>query len=253
MRILIETDYEAMSLLAAKLVAMQMHANPRLVLGLATGSTPLGVYRVWRKWVQAQALSFAEVTTFNLDEYVGLPPEHPQSYHAFMREQLFDAVDLRPENTHIPDGIAKPIKAQCLAYEHQIAAAGGIDVQLLGIGRNGHIGFNEPGEAFGEGTHVVRLQESTRRANARFFNSLQEVPREAVTMGLRSIMNARQILLLAAGEDKAEAVAEALLGEVTPRVPASILQLHPNCTFLLDRAAAAKLPAHLTEQEEGVR
>jgi glucosamine-6-phosphate deaminase len=253
MRILLEPDYAGMSLRAARLVAAEIQSNPQLVLGLATGSTPLGVYGYLKEWTKRRELSFAGVTTFNLDEYVGLSPDHPQSYHHFMQEQLFGELDVSPERTHLPSGSATDAKRHCEAYDRLIVEAGGIDVQLLGIGRNGHIGFNEPGEAFGVGTHVVRLQESTRLANARFFERLDDVPTEAVTMGLKSIMNTRMILLLASGADKADAVYEAMLGPVTPDMPASILQMHPNCFVIIDDAAAAKLPSSLMQKGEFVR
>lgn len=253
MRILLEPDYEGMSLRVARLVAAEIRSNPQLVLGLATGSTPLGVYQHWKTWTKRQELSFADVTTFNLDEYVGLSPEHPQSYHQFMKTQLFEEIDVSPVRTHLPNGAAEDVARQCAEYDQLILEAGGIDVQLLGIGHNGHIGFNEPGEAFGVGTHVVQLQESTRQANARFFEHPEDVPRAAVTMGLRSIMNTRMIVLLASGADKADAVYRALLGPVTPEMPASILQMHPNCLVILDYAAAAKLPESMQQRGEFVR
>lgn len=237
-RIEIARDYEALSERAARLIADEIEARERIVLGLATGSTPLGVYRRWIEWVRAEQLSFAGVSTFNLDEYVGLAPDHPQSYWSFMQEKLFRQIDIRPSNVHIPQGNAEDVQAHCAEYERQIRAAGGIDIQILGIGGNGHIGFNEPGAEFGGSTHLVALAESTRRANARFFKKEEDVPTHAVTMGLKSIMNARQILLLASGRGKSEAVARAVYGDVTPDHPASILQLHPNCVFLLDEEAA---------------
>ncbi|MBX6394721.1 MAG: glucosamine-6-phosphate deaminase, partial [Alicyclobacillaceae bacterium] len=245
MNIVIEKDYEAMSRRAARMVADTIRSKPDLVLGLATGSTPLGMYRCLIDMVQAGELSFARVTTFNLDEYVGLPPDHPQSYHTFMREHLFRHIDIRPERIHIPDGTAPDPDGHCRQYDRWIARAGGIDLQILGIGINGHIGFNEPGEPFGKRTHVVRLSESTRTANARFFRNPEDVPTHAITMGLRSIMNARRIVLLASGEKKSEAVRRALLGDVTEQCPASVLQLHPDCTFVLDQGAASLLPKDL--------
>ncbi|WP_018130853.1 glucosamine-6-phosphate deaminase [Effusibacillus pohliae] len=243
MKILIEKDYEAMSARAARIVAERIRRKPDLVLGLATGSTPIGMYRHWIGMVQAGDLSFTDVTTFNLDEYVGLAGDHPQSFRTFMHEQLFRQIDVKPERTHIPDGVAPDLAAECAEYNRLIEEAGGIDVQILGIGKNGHIGFNEPGEDFGKLTHVVRLSENTRRANSRFFPRLEDVPTHAITMGLKSIMNARQIVLLAAGTDKCDAVQRALYGDVTEDLPASVLQLHPNCVVVLDEAAASKLPA----------
>lgn len=242
MQIIVEKDYEAMSLKAAQIVSSQINRRPQLVLGLATGSTPLGTYRNWIHMVKAGDLSFADVTTFNLDEYLGLAPDHPQSYRTFMREQLFRHIDINPDRAFIPKGAAQDALAHCREYEGMIEQAGGIDIQILGIGRNGHIGFNEPGEEFGKLTHVVRLSENTRQANSRFFPCLDDVPTHAITVGLKSIMNARQVLLLASGEDKSDAVYRALFGDVTEQLPASVLQLHPDCVFLLDEAAALKLP-----------
>jgi glucosamine-6-phosphate deaminase len=249
-KILIERDYEAMSRRAAWLLSEKIRQKPDLVLGLATGSTPLGLYRCLIEKVQSGDLSFAAVTTFNLDEYLGLAPDHPQSYRTFMEQHLFRHIDVIPEQTHVPLGLAPNVDAHCADYERQIAEAGGIDVQVLGIGRNGHIGFNEPGEAFGRLTHVVKLSESTRKANARFFSRPEEVPRYAVTMGLKSIMNARQVLLLASGADKSEAVYRAVCGDVTAAHPASVLQLHPNCVFVIDEAAAKQLPSEFRQDKE---
>jgi glucosamine-6-phosphate deaminase len=183
-----------------------------------------------------------------LDEYLGLDPDHPQSYRFFMREQLFRYIDIHPSRTHIPNGIAPNALEHCKEYDKQIEEAGGIDIQILGIGRNGHIGFNEPGEDFGKLTHVVQLSDSTRRANSRFFTRLEDVPTHAITMGLKSIMNSRRVLLLAAGVNKSEAVFRALFGEVTEELPASVLQLHPDCVFVLDEAAASKLPTEVRKE-----
>jgi len=253
-KIWIERDYSAMSRRAAEQIAADIQQRDRLVLGLATGSTPLGVYQAWQEAVHQGRLRFANTITFNLDEYTGLSRSHPQSYWSFMKEHLFDHVDLDPQNLHMPRGDAPDLEEEGRAYERAIAAAGGIDIQLLGIGRNGHIGFNEPGSALGEGTHVVSLSDSTRAANARFFERGADVPTHAITMGLRSIMNARQIVLLASGESKSDAVAKAILGDVTPQLPASVLQLHPNCLFVLDEAAASGLPDNLHDlQKERTR
>jgi glucosamine-6-phosphate deaminase len=242
MHLIIERDYDTLSKRAADWIAAAIRQRPHLVLGLATGSTPIGLYRALAEAVRRDELSFAQATTFNLDEYLGLPPHHPQSYRTFMEAQLFCHLDIPAEMTHIPRGDADDVAAQCLEYEEQISSAGGIDIQVLGIGRNGHIGFNEPGESIGRGTHVVTLSETTREANARFFPAGETVPTHAITMGLKSIMNARQVVLLASGADKAEAVRRAVCGDVTPEHPASILQLHPDCVFLLDEAAASLLP-----------
>ncbi|GAX91734.1 glucosamine-6-phosphate deaminase [Effusibacillus lacus] len=243
MKIAVQKDYDAMSLCAARLTAEEINKHPELVLGLATGSTPLGMYRNWIRMVKDSSLSFAGVTTFNLDEYLGLPPNHPQSYRQFMNEQLFRYIDINPARTFVPNGISPDPLRHCKEYDLRIEKAGGIDIQILGIGRNGHIGFNEPGEDFGQLTHVVKLSESTRQANSRFFPSLDDVPTHAITMGLKSIMKARKVILLASGEDKSEAVFRAVFGDVTESHPASILQLHPNCIFVLDEAAASKIPA----------
>ena len=237
MRVIIVPDFESMSDQAAKLLTEQMVRVPGSVLGLATGSTPLGVYRS----LADQGTDFSQVTTFNLDEYVGLAADHPQSYRHYMEENLFSKVNIQPKNTHVPNGVASDLQEECLRYEQSIAAAGGIDLQLLGIGSNGHIGFNEPGTAFGSQTQVVDLTESTIRDNARFFASLEEVPSQALSMGIKSIMQAKAIVLIASGFSKAEAVYAAVRGPVTPKVPASVLQLHPFVTFVVDQAAASRL------------
>jgi len=186
-------------------------------------------------------LDFARATSFNLDEYVGLAPEHPCSYHHFMQEHLFRHINIRPENVHIPDGSAADLQAAAHAYDNAILAAGGIDLQLLGIGRNGHIGFNEPGEEFIYGCHEVKLSQSTIEANTRFFDSEPDVPRAAVSLGIGAIMQARQVLLIATGADKAEAIRQAVEGDVSPQWQASILRTHPDVIFLLDEAAASLL------------
>lgn len=226
---------------AAVMLKAQLLVKPDSVLGLATGSSPIPVYKALREACAAGLIDFSRVTTFNLDEYVGLHADHPQSYRYFMREHLFSHVNIRPEATHIPDGCAVDLAKEAAAYDETIRLQGGLDVQLLGIGRNGHIGFNEPGERFVDGCHVVELAPNTIAANARFFASEAEVPRQAISMGIGSIMGARQILLIATGESKAEAIARTVHGDVTPWVPASILKTHPNVMLLLDQAAAAKL------------
>ena len=232
---------DALDNFAATIIKEQIEAHSASVLGLATGSTPLGLYDRLQQ-MHRHGLDFSGVTTFNLDEYLGLSGDHPASYRHYMQEHLFAGINVPKSNIHIPDGTANDVEAECAAYEKAILAAGGIDIQVTGIGHNGHIGFNEPGTEFGCTTHVVTLDESTRQANARFFdNSLEQVPRQAVTMGIKTIMQARKILLLASGKDKAEAVAGALEGSVTTRLPASVLQLHPRVVVLLDEAAAAGL------------
>ena len=226
---------------AATLIAAQILRKPDSVLGLATGSSPIAAYENLVRMHRAGVLDFSRLVSFNLDEYVGIVPEHPCSYHAFMLEHLFSRVNIRPENIHIPDGNAPDLNEAARAYDAAIQAAGGIDLQLLGIGRNGHIGFNEPGEHFVYGCHRVELSASTIAANQRFFAAAEDVPRYAVSLGVGSIMQSRQILLIATGEDKAEAVRQALEGDVSPLWQASILRTHPDVVFLLDEAAAGRL------------
>ena len=243
MKILVFPDYDQLSAHGARRIKEQIQQNTQSVLGLATGSTPLGLYKHLIT-MHREGLDFSEVTTFNLDEYLGLDGDHPASYRHYMQENLFQYLNVSPKKIHIPDGSTEDAVAECQAYEAKIREAGGIDVQILGIGHNGHIGFNEPGTAFGQTTHAVDLDQRTREANARFFDgNMDNVPTQAISMGIKSIMQARQILLLASGPDKAEAVAAAALGPVTRELPASILQLHPQVTFLLDRAAAQGIPA----------
>lgn len=241
MRIYREKDYDAMSRRAASIIAAQVVAKPDCVLGLATGSTPVGAYRQLVRWNQQGDLSFKEVRSVNLDEYYGLAPTHDQSYRYFMQDNLFDHVDIVPENTNVPNGLAEDAGAECARYEQVVAALGYADLQLLGLGRNGHIGFNEPCAEFPVATHLVDLTESTIEANARFFASAGDVPRQALTMGIGTIMRARKILLVVSGADKADAVAKTVQGPVTPEVPASILQLHPDVTIVGDEAALSGL------------
>ena len=241
MLVIIKDDYEAVSLEAARLVANRMHKKPNLVLGLATGSTPLGLYGELIRMHRQDGLDFSKLTTFNLDEYVGLPPDHPQSYQFFMRKNLFNGINLDPRFVHVPDGLAMDIEDHCLWYEQQIVAAGGIDLQVLGIGANGHIAFNEPGSSLGSRTRVKTLTGETRNANARFFGSLEDVPHYALTMGVGTIMEARELLLLASGEGKADAISASVEGPITAMVPASIVQMHPRAFLVVDRAAAAGL------------
>ena len=226
---------------AATLIGAQLLRKPDSILGLATGSSPIPAYEALIRMHEAGVLDFSRATSFNLDEYVGLAPDHPCSYHSFMQEHLFSRVNIRPENVHIPDGHAADLTAAAHAYDSAILDAGGIDLQLLGIGRNGHIGFNEPGEHFVYGCHKVALSSSTIEANKRFFESEADVPRYAVSLGIGSIMQSRQVLLIATGEDKAEAVRRALEGDVSPLWQASILRTHPDAIFLLDEAAASRL------------
>lgn len=223
---------------AGMLLGAQITRKGDSVLGLATGSTPIPAYETLVRWYEHGVIDFDRIVTFNLDEYVGINHKNPLSYHAFMQEHLFSKVNIRPENVHLPSGHSA---AAAEAYDAAIRAAGGIDIQLLGIGRNGHIGFNEPAEDFTYGTHVVTLAESTIEANARFFKSPDEVPRQAISMGIGSIMAAKSVVLVATGSDKAEAVYNTIRGPITPKVPASILQLHPCCVILADRLAAERM------------
>lgn len=241
MKIYMTEDYQTMSRKAANILSAQIILKPNSVLGLATGSTPVGMYKQLVTWYEKGDLDFAEIKTVNLDEYVGLEPTHEQSYRYFMQEHLFDHVNINPANTNVPDGLAADPQAECKWYNQVIRQMGGIDIQVLGMGRNGHIGFNEPGDAFELETHVVDLTESTIEANARFFASRDDVPRQAMSMGIKSIMMAKKILLMVSGEDKADAVKRAFVGPVTPQVPASILQLHPYVTLVGDKAALGKL------------
>ncbi|MDP4095723.1 glucosamine-6-phosphate deaminase [Paenibacillus sp. P96] len=225
----------------AGLIASLLQSKPRAVLGLATGSSPVGIYRHLTDMYQRGLVSFAQASTVNLDEYVRLPEDHPESYRSFMNHHLFRHVDIDLANTRVPNGNAADLNAECAAYDNLIDEIGPVDLQLLGIGHNGHIGFNEPGSSLIGGTHVVELVEQTRQANARFFPSIDEVPVQAVTMGVASIMKAKQILLVARGADKAEIIHRALTGPITTECPASLLQCHPNVVVLLDRAAGGLL------------
>ena len=237
MEIIIQPTPEAATEIAARLVARLLKEKPDAVLGLATGSTPLLLYRS----LVEMRLDWSRVRTFNLDEYLGLAPDHPQSYHHFMWENLFRHVNVRPENVHIPDGLAQDVPGFCADYEARIRAVGGIDLQLLGIGSDGHIGFNEPSSSLASRTRIKTLTQRTRADNARFFASAEEVPSHVITMGIGTIMEARTNLLLAFGDKKAQAVAEAAEGPITAMNPASVLQLHPDARVCLDEAAATQL------------
>lgn len=242
MNIIRAKDYEDMSRKAANILAARIILKPDCVLGLATGSTPLGVYaRLIDKYNRGD-LDFSRVSTVNLDEYRGLPEDNAQSYHYFMRHNLFRHINIRPDHTFVPDGMEPDGALACQAHEDTIRKLGGIDLQLLGLGNNGHIGFNEPGPVFEKETHPVDLAESTIRANARFFERIEQVPTQAYTMGIGTIMRARQILLIVSGSGKADIVARAFWGPVTPQVPASILQMHPDVTLVADEEALAEAP-----------
>lgn len=242
MRIIVTKDYEDMSKKAAAIIAAQVAEKPDCVLGLATGSTPIGTYKNLVEWYENGSLDFSQVRTVNLDEYRGLPRDNDQSYYYFMHDNLFNHVNIDEANTNVPDGTNPDADAECARYEALIASYGGLDLQLLGLGHNGHIGFNEPAQEFDKTTHCVDLQESTIEANKRFFASADDVPKQAYTMGIGTIMKAKKILVVANGEGKADIVAKAFFGPVTPEVPASILQFHPNVTIVVDEAAASKLP-----------
>ena len=237
MKIYKAKDYNDMSRKAANIMSAQVIMKPDAVLGLATGSTPLGVYAQLIEWYKKGDIDFSEVTTVNLDEYKGLKRDNPQSYYRFMCENFFDHINIDKKNVNVPDGTVEDSDVECARYNNIIRSVGGIDMQLLGIGDNGHIGFNEPGCAFETETHCVKLTESTIKANSRFFDSIDEVPKEAYTMGIKSIMQAKKILLVASGENKAQALYEAICGPVTPKNQASILQLHNDVTIVADEAA----------------
>ena len=241
MRIIAAKDYNDMSRKAANIISAQVILKPDCVLGLATGSSPVGTYKQLIEWYNKGDVDFGDVTTVNLDEYKGLSGDHDQSYRYFMQNNLFNHVDIDVANTSVPNGKAEDADAECAAYDAHIRELGGIDLQLLGMGHNGHIAFNEPGDNFGLGTHVVSLSERTIDANQRFFENRDQVPRQALSMGIKSIMGARRILVVVSGEDKADAVCKAVTGPVTDQVPASVLQLHPDVTLVGDTAALSKL------------
>ena len=241
MKIYKAKDYTDMSRKAANIISAQVIMKPNCVLGLATGSTPIGTYDQLVEWYNKGDLDFSEVTTVNLDEYKGLPRTNDQSYYYFMHQHLFDRVNIDPERTNVPNGMEPDAEKECGRYEELIRSLGGVDLQLLGLGHNGHIGFNEPGEAFEKETHCVDLTESTIEANKRFFASADDVPKQAYTMGIKTIMQAKKILIVVNGENKADIVERAFFGPVTPEVPASILQLHNDVTLVGDEEALAKI------------
>lgn len=241
MKIYKAKDYKDMSRKAANIISAQVIMKPNCVLGLATGSTPIGTYDQLVEWYNKGDLDFSEVTTVNLDEYKGLPRTNDQSYYYFMHQHLFDRVNIDPERTNVPNGMEPDAEKECGRYEELIRSLGGVDLQLLGLGHNGHIGFNEPGEAFEKETHCVDLTESTIEANKRFFASADDVPKQAYTMGIKTIMQAKKILIVVNGENKADIVERAFFGPVTPELPASILQLHNDVTLVGDEAALAKI------------
>ncbi|MED4587037.1 glucosamine-6-phosphate deaminase [Brevibacillus choshinensis] len=241
MKLVIAKDYEDLSKQAARLIAEEVTRHPSTILGLATGGTPVGMYQELIALHKEEGVDFSQATSFNLDEYVGLPGHHPQSYRTYMEDNLFTHINLPTDKTNIPRGDAADLGAECKRYEQAIEASGGIDIQVLGIGNNGHIGFNEPGSTKETTTRVVQLTESTIQANARYFDKIEEVPTQAVSMGIQTILGAKKIILLASGKAKAEAVHSMLEGKMTPDVPASLLQQHPNVTVIVDEEAASAL------------
>ena len=242
MEVIIQPTYTQLVAVSAGIIRDALRKKPNLVLGLATGSTPIGLYETLARMHKTEKLDFSSVTTFNLDEYVGIPPNHPHSYHTFMTTHFFNAVNIPTENCHIPQSTAEAHEEFCELYEAAIVNAGGIDIQVLGIGKDGHIGFNEPSSSLGSRTRIKTLTQSTLEANAPHFGgTVDAVPKMAITMGVGTIMEARQCLLLASGESKAEAVAHAVEGPITAEVPASVLQMHPRTVVIIDEAAASKL------------
>lgn len=248
MRVIVTNSYDEMSTEAAKIVAGQIYLKPDSVLGLATGSTPLSMYKKLIAVHEMIGLDFSQVTTFNLDEYIGMAPDNPQSYHYFMHHNFFDFINIKPENIYIPDGMAKDIVAEGKRYDALIEAKGGIDLQILGIGQNAHIGFNEPDIKFEATTHKVRLDEETIQANSRFFQTEEEVPRYAISMGIKTIMLAKKVVLLANGRNKAEAIYNTVCGSISPSAPASILQLHRDATVIVDKEGASLLPDQVCDK-----
>lgn len=241
MRVVIANDYEDLSSRAAMIVAGQVCIKPKSVLGLATGSTPTRMYNKLVEMHKSASLDFSSVVSFNLDEYIGLLPEDEQSYHWYMNKNFFEHVNISKDNIHIPNGISKNIAEECQKYDQAIQACGGIDLQILGIGNNGHIGFNEPDLKFEATTHKVELDLDTIYANSRFFKNANDVPRYAISMGIKTIMQAKKILLLVNGQNKAEAIFKTIFNEITPEIPASILQLHQDVTVIVEKEAAMYL------------
>ena len=242
MEVIIGSNAKSSSISAARVISRQIQENPRSVIGMATGSTPIRMYQELIRLHKEDGLDFSEVITFNLDEYVGLPKTHSQSYHFFMQEKLFQHINIQPKNTHIPDGMANDIPSHCVEYERKIKDAGGIDIPILGIGSDGHIGFNEPTSSLSSRTRIKTLTAQTIEDNARFFHDNEDlVPRHCITMGIGTIMDARMNLLLAFGEGKAKAIADTIEGPITSMVPASILQHHQHAKIFIDEEAASQL------------
>lgn len=252
MLVIVKDNYEDLSAEAAKVVADRLKKKPNLVLGLATGSTPLGLYKELIRLHKYEGLDFSKVTTFNLDEYVGLPPSHDQSYHYFMQKNFFDSVNIDPRYIHVPQGMAKDIDIFCNWYEERIESFGGIDLQVLGIGANGHIAFNEPGSSLGSRTRIKTLTATTRVDNKRFFKTDEEVPKYAITMGVGTIMDAKELLLVASGESKADAIHDAVEGPLTAMCPASIIQMHKEAFVIINKEAASKLKGTYVDSWETI-
>ncbi len=242
MKLICVPDEREVGLEAARFIASVVRIKPKAVLGLATGSSPIGTYAELVRMCAEENLDFFDVRTVNLDEYVGLDASHPQSYRYYMQKYLFDEVNIDPDNTYVPDGLAEDADEECALYDELLESLGYADIQLLGIGVNGHIGFNEPADCFTPQTHVVEIAESTIDSNQRFFETRDEVPRNAITMGIKGILCAKRIVLIATGRKKAEALKATCFGPVTPQLPASILQLHPDVTIIADEEAFSLVP-----------
>lgn len=252
MLVIIKKEFDDLSKEAAKLIATKIRNKPDLVLGLATGSSPLGIYKELIRLHKEEGLDFSKVTTFNLDEYVGLPPSHDQSYHYFMKRNLFEHINLDERYIHVPHGMAKDIDKFCWWYEKRIKDAGGIDLQILGIGANGHIAFNEPGSSLGSRTRIKTLTEKTRNDNARFFSNMAEVPKYAITMGVGTIMDAKELVLIANGKSKANAIKASVEGPITAMCPASIIQMHQKAYVFADEEASTYLEGDYVDNWESV-
>ena len=238
MKLIVVNNYEELSKVAAKEFSKIIKEKENAVLGLATGGSPVGMYKELIRMYEQKELNFSKITTVNLDEYIGLNPEHNQSYRYFMNNNLFNHINIDKSNTFIPNGLAEDLEAQCKEYDQKIAELGGIDIQLLGVGNNGHIAFNEPNNELSSGTHIISLTDNTIEANARFFDNIDDVPRKAITMGVGGIMKAKKIILIASGESKAEAIKGIFSGKITTANPATMLQMHRDVTIIVDEAAA---------------
>lgn len=238
MNLIVVENYEELSKAAAKEFYNVIKEKPNAILGLATGGSPVGMYKELISMYEKKELDFSKITTVNLDEYIGLNPEHSQSYRHFMNENLFNNININIENTFVPNGLAKDLENECKEYDKKIMELGGIDIQLLGVGNNGHIAFNEPDDELSSGTHIISLTENTIEANARFFDKIEDVPRKAITMGVGGIMKSKKIILIASGEGKAEAIKGLFSGRITTKNPASMLQMHRDVTVIVDKSAA---------------